>query len=440
MKKKNITIVGLGYVGLVTAVCFSNMGYNVVGLDISKEKVKKLNEGMIDFYEPELKEMLLKNKERLIFTYDNKLAYKSADYIFLCVQTPESINGEADMSYVLNVINDITEEVTYNCILVIKSTVPIGTNKKIVKLIKKKAKDKVNIEVVSNPEFLSQGTAIKDTVCPDRIVIGSDNISSSNKVKELYKDLNTKYLITDSNSAEMIKYASNCFLAVKISYINEIANLCEKIGADIEDVSKGLKLDKRIGKYFLKSGVGYGGSCFPKDTKALKFMAEDLNLKLNIIDATIQDNDMQNLILIDKARKYYNSFNNVNIAILGVTFKPNTDDIREAPAIKNIEIFLEEGANIKIYDPKGLKKVSKIYKNIKCCKTIDQTLKDSDICFIFTEWQEIEDIDLNVFEKYMNRAIVMDGRNCYELNQVRKYNIIYESIGRNIIMNKHIKL
>lgn len=432
----NITIVGLGYVGLVTAVCFSNMGYHVIGLDISKDKVEKLKKGIIDFYEPGLKEMLLKNKEHLIFTYDNKLAYKNADYIFLCVQTPEGIKGEANLSYVFNAINDIIDKVNHNCVIVLKSTVPVGTNKKIVDLIKKKIKNKICLEVVSNPEFLSQGTAIKNTIHPDRIIIGSDNILSSNKVKELYSTLNTQYLITDSYSAEMIKYASNCFLAVKISFINEISNLCEKVGADIEDVSTGMKLDKRIGEYFLKSGIGYGGSCFPKDTKALKFISEKLKLKLNIINATIKDNEQQNLILIDKAREYYNNFSNINISILGVTFKPNTDDIREAPAIKNIDILLREGANIKIYDPKGLRKIKDKYNNIiKCCKTIDESLINSDICFIFTEWQQIKEMDLKLFEKNMRKPIILDGRNCFELNRIKNYKVIYDSIGRKTINN-----
>lgn len=376
--------------------------------------------------------MLLKNRSRIIFTYDSELAYKKANYIFLCVQTPEKENGEADISHILEAVNDVIKIVNYNIIIVIKSTVPVGTSKIIRNIIQKGQKNNVNIEVVSNPEFLSQGTAIENTINPCRIVIGSSNILISNKIKELYECVDTHFIITDSNSAEMIKYASNCFLAVKISYINEIANLCEKMGVNIEDVTSGMKMDNRIGKYFLEAGIGYGGSCFPKDTKALRFTAKQLNLEANIIDATIKDNEKQNLILIKKARKYYDNFKNVNIAILGITFKPNTDDIRESPALKNLSFLLKEGANVKIYDPKGLKKVNEKYKKVKCCKTIEQTLIDTNICFIFTDWKEIKNLDLSIFKKYMNNAIILDGRNCYKLDKVKKYDIIYESIGREL--------
>lgn len=429
---KNITVVGLGYVGLVTAVCFANMGYNVIGIDKEKKKIEKLNKNIIDFYEPYLNQILVKNKKRITFTCDCKLAYKNANYIFLCVQTPEKENGEADISHILEVINDITTIINHNSIIVIKSTVPVGTNQKIRNIIKKVKKNNINIDVASNPEFLSQGTAIENTIHPDRIIIGSDSILISNKIKELYKNLDTQFVITDSCSAEMIKYASNCFLAVKISYINEIANICEKIGANIEEVTNGMKMDKRIGEYFLEAGIGYGGSCFPKDTKALKFIAKQLNLDTNIIDATIKNNNKQNLILINKAKKYYDNFKNINIAVLGITFKPGTDDIRNSPAVKNLAFFLNEGANVKVYDPKGLDKIKERYKEVICCETIEETLSGADICFIFTEWKEIKNLDLNIFKKYMNKAIIIDGRNCYKLDNIKKYDLIYESIGRRI--------
>jgi len=290
--------------------------------------------------------------------------------------------------------------------------------------------------VASNPEFLSQGTAVKDTLHASRIVIGAENENTANTLKELYKGFNTPILVTNRRSAEMIKYASNDFLALKISYINEIANLCEMIGADIDDVTKGMGFDTRIGNRFLNAGIGYGGSCFPKDTKALHWLANYYDYEIKTVKAAIEVNENQKFKLIKKARKYYESFNNVNVAVLGLTFKPGTDDLREAPSLVNIPLLLEDGANIKAWDPVGFNNFKSIFGDtINYCNTIEETLNDCDICFIFTEWDEVKKLEPQVFKKYMKKPIILDGRNCYSISELEKYDIIYESIGRKAIYN-----
>lgn len=312
----------------------------------------------------------------------------------------------------------------------IKSTVPIGTNDKIEKYIVENLKHNINVEIVSNPEFLSQGTAVADTLNAYRIVLGVKSKKAEKIMKKIYEKFNQKYIITDRKSAEMIKYASNDFLALKISYINEIANLCEIVGANIEDVTLGMGTDKRIGEKFLNAGIGYGGSCFPKDTKALHWLAQINDYELKTVKATIEVNKMQRLKLIKKARKYYKSFEGLSIAILGITFKPNTDDLREAPALDNISILIEEGAKIKIFDPIGMDNLKKIYSNeIEYCNSIKNALQNTDLCFIFTEWKEIKEMDLKLFFEEMKKPIVIDGRNCFDLEKIPK-EIIYESIGR----------
>ena len=292
------------------------------------------------------------------------------------------------------------------------------------------------INVVSNPEFLSQGTAVQDEINPQRIIIGTDSKQAIKTIKDIYKHKDEKYVLTDSNTAELIKYASNSFLALKISYINEVSNLCEKFNANIEDVEKGMKMDKRIGKYFLNAGIGYGGSCFPKDTKALEFMAKSVNSEIQTITATIKVNEKQVTKMLDKARKYYSNFDGLNVAILGITYKPSTDDIRDSPAIINLNKLLEYKTAISVYNPIPIKKLKEIYKDrIKIVNNIAETLKNADICFIFTEWQQIKEMNLKLFEKNMRKPIILDGRNCFELNQIKDYRVIYESIGRKTINN-----
>jgi len=322
-------------------------------------------------------------------------------------------------------------------VVVVKSTVPIGTNDKIEKMLENNVKEGVKVSVVSNPEFLSQGTAVKDTLHAQRIVLGVPSKEAEKIMKEVYDGFGQPYVITDRASSEMIKYASNDFLALKISYINEISNLCEMVGANIEDVSKGMGMDTRIGNKFLQAGIGYGGSCFPKDTKALHWLANFYDYEIKTIKAAIEVNTNQKLKLMKKARKYYDSFEGLSIAILGLTFKPNTDDLREAPSLENIPIMLEDGANIKAYDPVGKKNFQKFYPNeITYCDSIEETLENASICFIFTEWDAIKNMDMNLFTQKMKMPIVIDGRNCFKLENI-KDGMIYESIGRRTINRRN---
>lgn len=429
-----IVVAGTGYVGLVTAVCMSEVGHTVTCVDVVKEKINMLNEGKSPIFEPGLEELMNKNKSLLTYTLDAKNAYKDADVIFIGVGTPEKKDGSANLKYVYDVAREIAESVEKDCIIVVKSTVPIGTNKKIEKFIKDNLKHDVNIEIVSNPEFLSQGTAVRDTLHAQRIVIGVSSKKAEEVMRKVYDGFNIPCVITNRESAEMIKYASNDFLALKISYVNEIANLCEIVGADIQDVTKGMGMDSRIGNKFLQAGIGYGGSCFPKDTKALSWLANFNDYEIKTVKAAIEVNENQKLKLIKKARKYYENFEGLTIAVLGLTFKPNTDDLREAPSLTNIPILLEDGAKIKAFDPIGEKNFKKIYPTeIIYCKTVEETIKNADLCFIFTEWDFVKNFDINKYEKLMKKPIVIDGRNCYNLDEIKKTNVIYDSIGRKTI-------
>ena len=397
-----IVVAGTGYVGLVTAVCLAEVGHTVTCVDVVEEKIKMLNEGKSPIYEPGLEELMLNNKEKLTYTLDSKNAYKNADVIFIGVGTPEKKDGSANLKYVYQVAKEIAENIEKDTIIVLKSTVPIGTNSKMEKFIKANLKNNVKIEVVSNPEFLAQGTAVRDTLHAQRIVIGVNSEYAEKVMKQVYDGFNIPYVITNRESAEMIKYASNDFLALKVSYINEIANLCEIVGADVSDVAKGMGMDSRIGNKFLQAGIGYGGSCFPKDTKALHWLGNFYDYELKTVKAAIEVNANQKLRLIKKARKYYETFEGLNVAVLGLTFKPNTDDLREAPSLDNIPILLDDGAKIKAFDPVGENNFKKFYPNeIEYCQTIEDTIKDADICFIFTEWKDIKEFDINKYKELM---------------------------------------
>jgi UDPglucose 6-dehydrogenase len=429
-----VAVAGTGYVGLVTGVCLAEHGHNVTCVDIDDRKVDLMKAGVSPIFEPDLEGLMIKNLDRLYFTTDYKTAYKDADVIFIGVGTPEKKDGSANLSYVYGVAEQIAESIEKDCVVVVKSTVPIGTNDKIEAMIKSNLSHNVNVYIASNPEFLAQGTAVRDTLHPSRIVIGVEEPIAGEVLKEVYKDFDAPIVITNRKSAEMIKYASNDFLALKISFINEIANLCEIIGADIEDVAHGMGYDSRIGNRFLNAGIGYGGSCFPKDTKALHWLANFHDNELKTIKAAIDVNENQKLKLVKKSRKYFDNFNGLNVAVLGLTFKPGTDDLREAPSLLNIPIMLEDGANIKAWDPVGVDNFKKIYPHeITYCNTIEDTLKAADVCFIFTEWDEVKNFDITKYNKLMRTPIVLDGRNCYDLASVKKANITYDSIGRETV-------
>lgn len=432
----NIVVAGTGYVGLVTGVCLAEKGHNVTCVDINQEKINLMRSGKSPIYEKDLEELMQKNKARLNYTIDAKSAYKQADVIFIGVGTPEKKDGSANLRYVYEVGKEIAESIEKDCLVVLKSTVPIGTNNKLEKYINSNVKNDVKVELISNPEFLSQGTAVHDTLYAKRIVIGTKSKKAETIMRQVYDAFNIEYVMTDRESAEMIKYASNDFLALKISYINEIANLCEIVGANITDVARGMGLDNRIGNKFLNAGIGYGGSCFPKDTKALNWLGNYYDYELKTIKAAIEVNENQKIKLIKKARKYYDSFDGLNVAVLGLSFKPNTDDLRDAPSLDCIPILLDDGAKIKAYDPVAENNYKKIYPTeIEYCKSLEDTLKDTDICFIFTEWDFVKNMDTELFEKLMKKPIVLDGRNCFDINEMKARKILYESIGRKIIDN-----
>ena len=440
-----IAVAGTGYVGLVTGVCLSNIGHYVICVDNNESKILKLNKGELPICEPGLLDLVNQNKERLNFTTDYSNAYKNADVIFIGVGTPENVDGTANLEYINKVIEQISESVNNDCVVVVKSTVPIGTNDEIEKYFKDNSR--YIIRVVSNPEFLSQGTAINDTLYASRIVIGTNDEVSKQIMEKLYEPLtkppyNVPYLNMDRRSAEMVKYASNNYLALKISFINEIANLCEKINANIDYVTKGMSYDNRIGDKFLNVGIGYGGSCFPKDTKALYNIGKKNNIELKTVNACISVNNLQRMVLLKKLKSLYNNkIKGLTVAILGLTFKPNTDDIRESAALDNIVLLLQENVIIKAFDPLIKNDIIKIIedrltdkkfiRNFYFFDKISDAIKNSDSVLIFTEWEVIKNYDVNNYKLLMNTPIVIDGRNCYSLNQFKNSDIKYFSIGRN---------
>ena len=437
-----ITVAGTGYVGLVAGVCFAEKGHNVTCVDVDEKKVELMKQGKSPIYEEGLEELLVKNYEagRLGFTTDYKMAYKDADAIFIGVGTPEQSDGSANLSYVATVSRQIAESVEKDCIVVVKSTVPIGTNDKVEQFIQDSLVHDVKIEVASNPEFLAQGRAVKDTLEAKRIVIGTETKHAEEVLKEIYKPFNIPIVSVNRRSAEMIKYASNDFLALKISYMNDIANLCELVGADIEDVAKGMSYDPRIGASFLHAGIGYGGSCFPKDTKALKYLAKQHGYKLRTVESAVDVNTEQKTRLFKKASKRMITFAGLKVAILGLTFKAGTDDLREAPSLDNVKLLLESGANnIYAYDPVGEENFKKIYPTqINYAKSPEEALKDANICFIFTEWDEIKNIKPETFNKLMKTPLVYDGRNIYNLKEMYEAGVEYYSIGRQEINSKNL--
>ena len=433
-----IVVAGTGYVGLVTGACLSEIGHKVTCVDIDENKVTMMKKGISPIYEPGLDELLKRNYEegRLDFTTDYKNAYKDANIVFIGVGTPEREDGSANLDYVFKVCEQIAESVENNCLVVVKSTVPIGTNDRVEEFLKEHVKASIHIEVASNPEFLAQGTAVKDTLHASRIVIGVESKEAEEKLRYVYEGFNQPIVVTNRRSAEMIKYASNDFLALKISFINEIANVCEIVGANIEDVARGMSYDKRIGDKFLKAGLGYGGSCFPKDTKALHWLANDSGYEIKTIKATIEVNENQKYKMFRKAKQRFGSLKGMKVAVLGLTFKPETDDLREAPSIPNIKRLLDEGAEIVAFDPVGEENFKKKFNlPIEYVKSPKEALKNADVAFIFTEWKEIKNLDLQCYERLMKTPIIFYGRNCYDINLVKDHNIDYYSVGRKEVLN-----
>ncbi|PXV87249.1 UDPglucose 6-dehydrogenase [Lachnotalea glycerini] len=430
-----LAVAGTGYVGLVAGVCFAEVGHQVLCIDVDNKKIEMLKNGISPIYEQDLEELMVKNYNagRLDYSTDYKKAYRDADAIFIGVGTPEQPDGSANMTYVANVARQIAETVEKDCLVVVKSTVPVGTNDKVEQFIKDALLKDVNIEVASNPEFLAQGTAVRDTLHAARIIIGTESKKAEKILREIYAPFNLPIVSVSRRSAEMIKYASNDFLALKISYMNDIANLCELVGANIQDVAKGMSFDSRIGEKFLNAGIGYGGSCFPKDTKALKWLAEQNNYELKTIKAAIDVNEAQKVSLFKKACKRLITFSGLKVAVLGLTFKPGTDDLREAPSLDNVPLLLEQGADIYAYDPVGMDNFKKKYsEGIIYTNSVQEALKNAQVCFIFTEWQEFKDIRPEEFKEWMRTALIYDGRNLFDLKEMQSAGVEYYSVGRSL--------
>ncbi|MBV7508136.1 UDP-glucose/GDP-mannose dehydrogenase family protein [Bacillus sp. sid0103] len=437
---KKIAIAGTGYVGLVTGVCLAEIGHDVICVERDHHKVRTLNNGYSPIYEPGLDELLKKNiaEGRLRFTSSPTIGYKSAEVIMITVGTPQNENGALDLLYIEQISKEIARSIKRNNVIVVtKSTVPVGTNKKIKNWIQSEMQSSLKFQLVSNPEFISQGTAIYDTFHGDRIIIGSDSKEALNTLEELYRPIGTPIFKTDMNSAELIKVASNSFLALKISYVNALASLCEHAGGNIEDVSFGMGLDTRIGSSFLKAGVGFGGSCLPKDTHALVQMGNDSGEAFNLIEEVIKVNKKQELKLVEKALNRFKSLRGKRAAILGLSFKPNTDDVREAVSIKLAKRLVHEGATVIAYDPVSIPNAKKVLgEQIFYADTVEEALLYADLTFIVTEWEEIKNLQLNLFNELMKEPVIFDGRNCFHLETIKKYPVEYYSIGRPIVIGK----
>ncbi len=428
----DVCIIGAGYVGLVTGACFADLGNNVTCVDNDKKKIGALKKLKMPFFEKGLKDMVKKNIRagRLSFTDNIKEGVKKSLVIFICVGTPPKQGGEADLSYVERVASEIARNMSSYRLIVEKSTVPVETGKWVKETIRLNVRKKVKFDVASNPEFLREGTAIEDFLNPDRIVIGVGSKKAEKILKELYREIDTEIVVTDINSAELIKHASNSFLATKISFINSISNICERTGADITKVAHGMGLDPRIGKSFLNSGVGYGGFCFPKDVDAFIHISGKLGYDFGILKATRKVNEEQKALFVRKIEEALWIVKDKTIGVLGLSFKPNTDDMRSAPSIDIINSLKENGARIKAYDPHAMKKARSMIKDITFCKNAYDAARNSDALVIMTEWHEFEVLDLARIKKSMKNALIIDGRNIFDPLRMKKSGFKYISIGR----------
>ena len=439
----NIAVVGTGYVGLVTGTCLAETGNNVICVDVDENKVNKLKSGEIPIYEPHLDVFFERNlkQNRLSFTTSLEEGIKDAELIFLALPTPPGEDGSADLSYVLGVADHLGKIIDNYKVIVDKSTVPVGTAEKVKLAVNKNAK--VDFDVVSNPEFLREGFAVNDFMKPDRVVVGTSSEKAKRLMNELYKPFvrqGNPILFMDEKSAELTKYAANSFLATKITFMNEIANYCELIGADVDSVRKGIGTDSRIGKRFLFPGIGYGGSCFPKDVLALRKAGKDVNYDFKIVDAVLNVNHFQKLSLVDKVKHYFgNDLSNKTFALWGLAFKPETDDIREAPALYIIDALLDLGADIIAYDPEAINNVKGLIGDkIKFAENSYDALKDVDALLIATEWSAFRNPDFDKMQQLMKSPIIFDGRNLYDLETMNSKAFFYQSVGRATINNlKH---
>jgi UDPglucose 6-dehydrogenase len=413
---KDITVVGVGYVGLVTAVCFADLGNRVSCVDINEEKIEGLSRNV--------------KAGRLHFTTSYSEGLDDAQFVFIAVGTPEGVNGEADLGHVRQAAQSIAQAMERPLVIVNKSTVPVGTGDWVADVVREHQKNEADFAVVSNPEFLREGSAVYDFMNPDRIVLGSTQRQAAEKVAELYEPLQAHVIITDLRTAEMIKYASNAFLATKISFINEMANICEALGADVREVARGMGSDRRIGPEFLGAGVGWGGSCFPKDVKALAHIAATHGSHPQMLRAVMDINYDQRKRVIQKLREILTHFRGNTIGVLGLSFKPNTDDMRDAPSIEIIHMLQHEGAQIKAYDPVAMDNAKKILKDLTYCDNPYEVAADADALVLVTEWNEFKQLDMTRICKSMRQPVLIDGRNIYDPERMRALGFTYRAMGR----------
>ncbi|OQA91054.1 MAG: UDP-glucose 6-dehydrogenase TuaD [Elusimicrobia bacterium ADurb.Bin231] len=428
----NLAIIGTGYVGLTTGVCLSDVGHTVFCVDNDIKKINMLKKGKIPIYEPDLEEILKRNvrKKRLFFTSSIKEVVKKTEVIFICVGTPPREDGSADLSYIEDVATAIANNMDSYKLIVDKSTVPVETGKRVETTIKRNLKKDVPFDVASNPEFLREGTAVHDTMHPDRLVIGVSSKKAENILKQVYKPLKSTILVTDIKSAELIKHASNSFLATKISFINAVANICELCGADVEKVAEGMGLDKRIGRAFLNAGIGFGGFCFPKDLEAFLWISKQLGYNFDLLKSVKTINENQKKTFVKKIEDALWNLKGKTVAILGLAFKPNTDDMRFAPSITIISELQQAGAKIKAYDPKAQERAKEILKNVTYCRTPYETVKGADCLAILTEWEDVKNMDLSKVKKLLKHPIIIDGRNVFDPEKIKSLGFVYKSIGR----------
>jgi UDPglucose 6-dehydrogenase len=421
-----LCVIGTGYVGLVTGTCFADLGNHVVCMDVDETRIERLKQGIMPIYEPGLEQVVRQNVQagRLVFTTDAVAAIKDAEFAFIAVGTPSGVDGEADLQYVRTAAESIADHAA-------APIIPVGTGDWVADIIRKRCGSKnLEFSVVSNPEFLREGSAINDFMNPDRVVLGSLDRHAANRVGELYMPLRCPILVTDLRTAEMIKYASNAFLATRISFINEIANMCEELGADVREVATGMGYDKRIGRAFLDAGLGWGGSCFPKDVKALAHMAVLHGTQPQLLQAVMEINRNQRRRLILKLRKALGGLNDKVIGVLGLSFKPNTDDIREAPAVEVIHLLQNEGAHVKAYDPQAMVNAAESLRRVTLCKDSYEVAEGADALVLATEWNEFKQLDFDRILKLMRQPVIMDGRNLWDDVRLREMGFTYFGIGR----------
>lgn len=429
---QRMCVIGAGHVGLVYGACFADLGNYVVGVDIDAGKIAQLQEGRLPIYEPGLEELVQRNVAagRLRFTTSYEEGVGEAEFAFIAVDTPSGSEGEADLTALRGAAERLAETLTKPVIIVNKSTVPIGTGDLVATIVSKHLRPGLKVAMVSNPEFLREGSAVHDCLHPDRVVLGASDREAAEAVARLYLSLRCPIIITDIRTAEMIKYASNAFLATRISFINEMAAICERLGADVKQVALGMGYDKRIGHSYLDAGVGWGGSCFPKDVRALAHMAAIHGCHPQLLRAVIDINHDQRRQVVHKVREALGGLNERTVAVLGLSFKPDTDDVRNSPALEIIHLLQNEGATVRAYDPVAMKAASKVLRQVEFCPDAYEAARDSEALVIATDWNEFKHLNLERLKQLMRQPLVVDGRNIYEPAEMRQLGFVYYGIGR----------